>query len=116
MKYSEEQLIQIAHNNPQELIKIINSSHNSIKVLTDALEILGGEVDDDSIVLPVLQKLLRNINVSIRESALIGISSFYGAKTKPLSSEVSEKLLDLSTNDPSALLRDFAKDLLLKHK
>jgi len=85
-------------------------------MLIDAIEILGSEVTDETVVLPVLHKLLKHINVAVREGALIGISSYYGTSEKSLTSDILEKLSDISVNDPAPLLREYAKDLLLKFK
>lgn len=116
MKHTQEQLIHLANNNPQELIKYINNSYSNIEILTDSLEALCSECDNETIIIPVLIKLLKHINVSIRETAMIGISSFYGQQPKKLAPDIFNKLSDIASNDPSFLLKDYARDILVKHK
>lgn len=113
MKYTEYQLIQLAQNNPQELIKIINS-HNDIKTITSTVDILSSEVADEAMVFPILNRLLKHIHVTVRESALSGVSTFY--TDKKIHPEILKQLEVISNNDPSSLLREYAQDLLLKEK
>lgn len=111
MKYTEYQLIQFAQTNPQELIKILNT-HSDMRVIASTVDILSSEVSDEKLVLPVLLKLLKHIHATIRESALSGVSSFYAEKKLP--PDILSQLKVIADNDPSSLLRDYAKDLLLK--
>lgn len=113
MKYTEYQLIQLAKNNPQELVKIINS-HNDIKTIISTVDILSTEVSEESIVFPILNRLLKHIHATVRESALSGVSSFYTEKRIP--PEILKQLEVISNHDPSLLLREYAQDLLLKDK
>lgn len=111
MKYTEYQLIQLAQNNPQELIKIIGS-HADIRTITSTVEILSTEVLDEKLVFPVLSRLLKHIHATVRESALSGVSSFYAERKPP--SDILEQLRLMSDNEPSNLLKEYAKDLLEK--
>lgn len=109
MMYTEYQLIQFAQNNPQELVKIINS-HSDIRTITSTVDILSSEVADETIVFPILNRLLKHIHVTVRESALSGVSSFYTGKIIP--QDIINQLENIANNDPSILLRDYARDLL----
>lgn len=113
MKYTEYQLIQLAQSNPQELLKIINS-HNDIKTITSTVEILSTEVSDETLVSPILSRLLKHIHATVRESALSGVSTFYADRKMP--PEILKQLEIVSNNDPSLLLREYAQDLLLKEE
>lgn len=113
MTYTEYQLVQFAQNNPQELVKIINS-HSDIRTIISTVDILSAEVTDETIVLPILNRLLKHIHVTVRESALSGVSSFYNDKTIP--QDIVNQLKIIADNDPSFLLRDYAKDLLKESK
>ena len=113
MKYTEYQLIQLAQDNPQELIKIMNN-HNDARTIISTVEILSTEVSDETLVLPVLNRLLKHIHATVRESALSGVASFYAVRAMP--TEILTQLKSISEEDPSSLLREYAKDLLLKEK
>lgn len=110
MSYSENQLTQLAKTNPKELARILTSPHAEIRVLTFGAEILGGEVSDETIVLPVLRQLLKHVNAIVREGAAIGISSFYMDRQPPR--DIMDKLKTMSTNDPSPAIRDTAKTMM----
>jgi len=109
MNYSSAQLKVIAKNNPEDLVKIINNSSN-ITILTFGIEVLSAEVENEDLVLPVLKRLLKHIHALVRESSMLGISSFYLDKKPPI--EILERLKVISNTDPSPVLKEYAKDLL----
>lgn len=110
MNYSEEQLVDLAKSDPEELARLlINPSTNTV-ALTFGAEIIASEVSDENIVLPVLKRLLRHINALVREGAIIGVGAFYNDRNPP--KEILEKLKDLSNIDPSKAIKSVAKDLL----
>lgn len=110
MSYSENQLNQLAKSNPKELARILTSSNADIRMLTFGAEILGSEVEDETVVLPVLRQLLKHVNAIVREGAAIGISSFYLSKKPP--QDIIERLRWMRKNDPSPTLRDTAETML----
>lgn len=110
MNYTDNQLIDLAQTNPKELARILTSPNADTKVLTSGAEILGGEVKDETIVLPVLRKLLKHFNAIVREGAAIGISSFYMEKKPP--QDILDRLKVMSASDPSPSVKDFTKTLL----
>lgn len=110
MTYSENQLKVLANTNPKELVRILNSSNVDIRTLTFGAEILGGEVLDETLTLPVFRKLMKHINAIVREGALIGIEAFYTSAKPP--QDILDRLKTMSANDPSPTLKDMAKDLL----
>lgn len=110
MSYSENQLNDLAKNNPKELSRILSSPNADIRMLTFGAEILGGEVTDETLVLPALKILLKHVHATVREGAMMGVSSFYIDKKPP--TEILEKLKSMSVNDPSPTIREFASTLL----
>jgi hypothetical protein len=110
MNYTENQLSELAKTNPKELAHILTSSSVNVRTLTFGAEILGGEVTDETIVLPVLSRLIKHVNAIVREGAAIGISSFYVSKKPP--QDILDRLKFMSTNDPSPALRDTVKGML----
>jgi len=110
MRYSDNQLNDLAHNNPKELVRILTSPNADTKVLTSGAEILGGEVKDETIVLPVLRQLLKHFNAIVREGAAVGISSFYMENKPP--QDILDRLKVMAANDPSPSVKDFTKTLL----
>lgn len=110
MNYSENQLTQLAKTNPRELARILTSPHAETRVLTFGAEILGGEVSDETIVLPVLRQLLKHVNAIVREGAAIGVSSFYMDRQPPR--DILDRLKTMSINDPSPAIRDYAKTMM----
>jgi len=111
MSYSNQQLQDLAQTNPQELIKIINNQYIAdIKTVAMAVEILGEEVKDESVVLPIIQKLLKHVHMLIRESAIICISSFYVERPPP--QDIVDRLRVILKNDPSHDIRDLVSDIL----
>lgn len=112
MNYSENQLIELAKNNPKELARILTSSSANTHTLTFGAEILGGEVEDEEIVLPALRILIKHINAVVREGAANGISSFYSMKEVPPPQDIWNRLKVMSTNDPSPSLRETCEIML----
>jgi hypothetical protein len=110
MGYTAIQLKKLAKENPQELIKLINNSEKDIVILTFGAEIIGEEFEDELVVLPIFKRLLKHIHALVRESAMIGISSFYFGKQLP--EEIRNRLEDISKSDPSPVLKEYASDLL----
>jgi len=114
MSYTDNQLIQLAQNNPKELARLLINPNADIRMLTAGVEILGLEVKDETIVLPAIKALLKHMNAAVREGACIGVSSFYTDCCPP--TDIMERLKVMSTNDPSNTVRDFAKTLLQDFK
>lgn len=110
MNYSDNQLIALAQNNPKELARILTSPNTSTKVLTYGAEILGGEITDETLVLPVFCFLLKHVNAAVREGALIGVSAFYTSQKAP--QDIVERVKSIMDNDPSPILKDYAKDII----
>lgn len=110
MKYSEDQLVVLAKTNVEELIKTLSDPGTDSVTLTFGAEIIGSEIKDEQVVLPVLKKLLRHINALVREGAVIGVLSFYTDKSPP--QEILDRLRYIISNDPSNTLKSFAKDSL----
>lgn len=110
MSYTDKQLIQMAQNNPKELVRLLTSPNADIKMLTVGAEILGLEVKDESLVAPTLRLLLKHMNALVREGACIGVSSYYMNHRPP--SDIVDRIKTMSTNDPSVIVRDYSKTLL----
>jgi HEAT repeat protein len=111
MGYSTQKLQEIAQTDPQELIKIINNHYKiDIKTMALAIEILGEEVEDETIVFPMVIKLLKHVHVLLREGAILCALSFYSEKKLP--QEIVDRLKILAKNDPSSDIRDLAGDTL----
>ena len=113
MTYSDKQLKMLASSNPKELVRILNSSNVDNSTLTFGAEILGGEVKEEELVLPVLRKLLKHVNAVVREGSMIGLEAFYGDKTPP--QDIVDRLKVMSCGDPSPTLKEMAKDLLKEY-
>jgi hypothetical protein len=110
MNYTENQLTQLAKTNPKELARILISPNASTHTLTFGAELLGGEVADEALVLPVLRQLIKHVNAIVREGAAIGISSFYMDKKPP--ADILERLKRMAASDPSPTLKEYAKSML----
>lgn len=110
MSYSEIQLKALAQSNPKELVRLLTSPNADTHLLTFGAELLGGEVTDESMVLPTLRQLLKHINAVVREGAMIGFSSFYMEKKPP--QDILDKLQSMSTIDPSPTIREYAESIL----
>lgn len=110
MIYTNIQLTQLVHNSPKELYKILINPNTDVKILVIGVELLCGEISDESLVLPILRILLKHVNALVRESAMIGVTDFYKNKKPPY--DLFERLKFISTTDPSPNLRFYAKDIL----
>ncbi len=110
MNYTENQLSELAKTNPKELARILTSPSANVRMLTFGAEILGGEVEDETIVLPTLRILVKHVNAIVREGAAIGISCFYSSTKPP--QDILDRLKVMSTNDPSPSLREQAASML----
>ena len=109
MNYSQNQLKQLAQNNPRELARILTSPNADIHTLTFGAELLG-ETSDERIALPSLRQLLKHINAVVREGAMMGLSSLYMERKPP--QDVLEKLRLMAKSDPSPSCKEFADSLL----
>lgn len=110
MTYNETQLKSLAQSNPKELARILTSPNANTRMLTFGAEILGEEVRDEEIVLPVLRQLLKHVNAIVREGALIGATAFFIDRIPP--QDILDKLKMMSSSDPSPAVKDTAKQLL----
>jgi vesicle coat complex subunit len=110
MSYSENQLTALAKSNPKELIRIITSPNSDVHALTFGAEILGGEVVDESLVLPALRRLLKHVNAIVREGAMNGLSAFYQDRKPP--QDVLDRLQKMAVDDPSPDCKNLAVSLL----
>ena len=109
MGYSVNQLKQLAKNNPEEFLQIINNM-SDVFTLTFAVEIMGEEITDESRMLPIIRRLLKHIHALVREGALYAVSSFYGNKKPP--TDILERMKVMSQVDPSPGVKECASDLL----
>ena len=110
MTYTDNQLKALASNNPKELIRILNSPQADVSTLTFGAEILGGEIKDEELVLPVFRKLIKHVNAIVREGSLIGIEAFYSSAKPP--QDILDRLKAMANSDPSPAIKDLAKDLV----
>jgi hypothetical protein len=110
MSYSNDQLRKLAQSDAAKFIKILNNPSTETYVLTFGAEILGEEITDEAISLPVFRKLLRHINATVREGALIGLMTLFFDRRLP--SDILERVRDIAKNDPSPALKLYAEDIL----
>jgi hypothetical protein len=110
MSYSDHQITELAQTNPKELARILTRPNSDIRMLSFGAEMLGTEVKEEEIVLPVIRQLLKHVNAIVREGAVIGASSFYLENKPPR--DILDRLLVMSNSDPSPALRDYAKSVL----
>jgi hypothetical protein len=110
IKNIETDLSNLANQNPKELSRLLTSPNTNIKILSVGVEILGGEVGDETLTLPVFKKLLKHINAVVREAAMIGVSAFYTNKTPPF--EIIQQLQFMLEEDPSPNIKNYAAALL----
>jgi hypothetical protein len=110
MGYSEFQLTALATSNPKELVRIITSPNSDVHALTFGAEILGGEVKDESLVLPALRQLLKHVNAVVREGAMLGVSAFYMEARPP--QDILDRLQKMGADDPSPACKMLAISLL----
>lgn len=112
MNYSENQFVFLAQSNPKELARILTNQNLNTRVLTLGLEILGLEATDEAIVLPIFRMCLKHVHMTVRESALTGLSAFYSNKLPP--QDILDRLEFISKNDPSFTLKESAQSLLME--
>lgn len=110
MSYTDNQLNDLAKTNPKELSRILSSPNADIRMLTSGAEILGGEVEDESLVLPALRILLKHVHATVREGAMMGISSHYLSKKPP--ADILDRLKIMAKSDPSPTIKEFATTML----
>jgi hypothetical protein len=110
MKYSDTQLVSLAKANPKELVRILTSPNADMRLLASGAEILGGEVTDEMLVVPVFRRLLKHVNAIVREGAAIGVSTFYLDKKPP--QDILDRLKALAASDPSPTLKEYAKSVV----
>lgn len=110
MSYHDKKLTTLAQTNPKELARILSGPTNDTGMLTFGVEILGEEVKDETIVLPVIRRLLRHINAVVREGAILGAASFYSNNKPP--QDIVDRLRVMSNSDPSPSIRSCASDIL----
>lgn len=113
MNYSEEHLVRLAHDNPIELVNILLNPRCITPTLILGVEILATEVKNEDLVLPALKRLLNHVNAGVREGAVISVSSFYINNKPP--QDILDRVREISNTDPSAYLKEYAKDVLLKY-
>lgn len=106
-------LKQLAKDNPTQFIQLINSIQD-IHALADYIEILGEEISDEVLVLPLFKRLLKHVHLLVREAALTAISNFY--INKPIPKDILDRVKAISNSDPSSEIRDLAIDLLKELK
>lgn len=82
-----------------------------MKMLVAGAEILCGESTDETAILPVIKLLIIHKHALVRESTLNGVAAFYNINNKP-PKDIIDKLIFISTNDPSVDLKNYAKELL----
>ncbi len=110
MSISENDLKKLAQTNPQELIRVLTNHKQDIHTLTFGAEILGEEIKDEVLALPVFKKLLKHINATVREGAIIGLTAFYCNKSLPV--DIQKQLKIMANADPSAIIKELSQDLL----
>lgn len=110
MTYSHNILKQLAITNPKELARILTNPNIDNASLTFGVEILGEEVSDKEIVIPVLKKLLKHVNALVREGAIIGVTAFFNGQT--IDYDILNIIKHIKLNDPSPIIRNCAKELL----
>jgi len=110
MSYSQDQLKKLAENDVTKLIKILNNPSSDTYTLTMGAEILGEEISDEAISVPIFKKLLKHINAVVREGAIIGIMALFSDKRLP--EDILNMVRDIFNNDPSPALKEYAEDIL----
>lgn len=110
MKLSENQIRNLCKTNQKELAQLLNNPSTDISTLSFGAEIITEELNDENFIEPILKQLLKHVHVVVREGALNGIMNFYFER-KP-SVDILDKLSFVSSNDPSAVLKEQAQDML----
>lgn len=110
MTYSNTQLRTLAQQNPKELIRIITGSNGEPHIIASGVEILGEEVTNETLVIPVLRQLLKHPHALVREGALNSITAFFSDKLMPR--DILERLRIIAKNDPLSTNKEIATDML----
>ena len=110
MIYNEAQLVYFAESTPRELVKILSSPNANPKLLAEGIEILAERAKDETIVLPILTKLLSHGHMQAREGSLVAVAAFYTNKTPP--EGILARLKAIAAHDPSPELKSYAKEIL----
>lgn len=110
MSYSNIQLRKLAQQNPKELIRIITSPNGDAQTLAFGAEVLGEEVTNESIVVPILRQLLKHPHALVREGALNGVTSFFNDKPAPR--DILEQLRFIVKSDPLSSNKEIAADMI----
>lgn len=110
MIYTESQLLFLAHNSPEELAKLLINPRAETKLLISGIEVFTNEVIDEQMILSVIRALIKHMNALVREGAMIGVTNFYTTNKPP--PDIIDIIKNISINDPSPMLRSYAKDLL----
>ena len=113
MGYSQDQLRKLAENDVAKFIRILNNPSTDAYSLSIGAEILGEEISEEDISLPVFKKLLKHINATVREGAIIGIMALFFDRKLP--QDILERVGDIAKNDPSPSLKIYAEDILKEY-
>ncbi len=114
MKLSENQIRKLCKTNKIELQRILNNPNTDFCTLSFGAEIITEEISDENFIAPILKQLLKHVHVVVREGALNGIMNFYFEKTPP--SDILDKIVLISENDPSSTLKEQAQDMLTEFR
>ncbi len=106
MSYGEEYFIELAANDPEQLVELIKGSTLSTVELTFAAEAMGLADSSTKLVEATLLPLLDHKEALVREGAL------YGLSYRLVSSAAKKKIMALAKDDPSKGVRDSAKETL----
>lgn len=113
--YSANQLIELSRNKPKELVRVLTSPNMDIRTLTNGVEILGCDVSDEELVIPVLRSFLRHVNALVRESATIATIGFYnqdGRENDMPPRDILDRMRQIANSDPLLILREQAQGIL----
>jgi hypothetical protein len=103
MKLSENQIRNLCKTNQSEILRVLNST-SDVATLSLGAEIITEEIQNVSLILSTLNKLLKHNHVIVREGALNGIMNLYSESKPP--TEIIDKLKSMSVSDPSPILKD----------
>lgn len=112
MNYSLVQLESLLHKDPQALFRILNNPNATVRTLSFGIELLGNETknEDEELVLPLFRKLIKHVNAMVRESAVIGVSSFYIDRLPPV--DILDSMKNMMVHDPSNNVREYIETVL----
>jgi hypothetical protein len=111
MFLSQNELIKLAHENPEELIRLIKSDELDIPCLTYAAEYLGAEAQAGEEVVYTLLFLTYNQSPLVREGAIYGLYDYVEGE-EGWNSVVRIRLDDMANTDPSRGVAEAAMDAL----